>query len=41
MIEVIEKGEMPLPIYITIHPEANLSDAQRETLIAGIKATFR
>ncbi len=41
MIEVIEKGEMPLPIYITMHPEANLSGAQRETLIAGIKATFR
>ncbi len=41
MIEVIEEGEMPLPIYVTIHPEANLSDAQRETLIAGIRATFR
>jgi len=41
MVEVIEEGEMPLPIYITMHPEANLSDAQRETLIAGIRATFR
>lgn len=41
MIEVIEEGEMPLPIYITMHPEANLSDAQQETLIAGIRATFR
>jgi mono/diheme cytochrome c family protein len=41
MIEVIEEGEMPPPIYITMHPEANLSDAQQEALIAGITATFR
>jgi hypothetical protein len=41
MIEVIEEGEMPLPIYITMHPESNLSNAQREILIAGIRATFR
>ena len=41
MIEVIEEGEMPPPIYITMHPEANLTAAQRETLIAGIRATFR
>lgn len=41
MIEVIEAGEMPPPIYITMHPEANLSDAQREALSAGIRATFR
>lgn len=41
MIEVLDEGEMPPPIYITMHPEANLSDTQRETLIAGIRATFR
>ncbi len=41
LIEVIEEGEMPLPIYTTMHPDANLSAAQRETLIAGIRATFR
>lgn len=41
MVEVIEEGEMPLPIYVVMHPEANLSNAQREALIAGIRATFR
>jgi mono/diheme cytochrome c family protein len=41
MIEVIEEGEMPPPIYITMHPEANLSDTQRAALIAGIRASFR
>jgi hypothetical protein len=41
MIEVIEAGEMPLPIYRPLHPEANLTAAQQDTLIAGIRATFR
>jgi hypothetical protein len=41
MIEKIEEGEMPLPIYLTMHPEANLTAAQQETLMAGIRATFR
>lgn len=41
MIEVIDEGEMPLPIYTTMHPEARLTAAQREMLIAGIRATFR
>jgi len=41
MVEKIEEGEMPPPIYLPMHPEANLTDAQKETLIAGIRATFR
>jgi mono/diheme cytochrome c family protein len=41
MVEVIEEGEMPPPIYMTMHAEANLTAAQREALIAGIRATFR
>lgn len=41
MIEKIEEGEMPLPIYVIMHPEANLTAAQQETLMAGIRATFR
>lgn len=41
MIEVIEEGEMPLPIYLIMHPDANLTAAQQETLMAGIRATFR
>lgn len=41
MVELIERGEMPPPIYLPLHPEANLTAAQQETLIAGIRATFR
>ena len=40
MIEVIEEGEMPLPIYIPMHPDANLTDSQRTALIDGLRATF-
>jgi len=29
----IENGNMPMPIYITMHPEADLSDQQRASLI--------
>lgn len=41
MIEKIEEGEMPLPNYLLLHPEANLSDEQEAQLIAGLRATFR
>lgn len=40
-IEVIEEGEMP-PAYFTrfgLHPEANLSRAELDELIAGLRAT--
>lgn len=40
-IEVIEEGEMP-PAYFTrfgLHPEADLSQAQMDELIAGLRAT--
>jgi hypothetical protein len=32
--------DMPPGIYIVMHPEANLTQAQREQLLAGFKATF-
>jgi hypothetical protein len=41
MAEAIEEGEMPLPIYLPLHPEANLTSAEKEQLIAGLIATFR
>ncbi len=41
MIEQIERGEMPLPVYLPMHPEANLTDAQKETLMTAIRDTFR
>lgn len=39
-IEVIEEGEMPLHDYLRLHPEAKLTDAEKEALIAGMKTTF-
>ncbi|MBK8020255.1 MAG: heme-binding domain-containing protein [Chloroflexi bacterium] len=41
LVEVIQKGEMPLPIYLPLHPEARLTDAEKAALIEGIRATFR
>jgi hypothetical protein len=31
--EHVEDREMPAPIYLPLHPEARLSDAERETLV--------
>jgi hypothetical protein len=39
-VEQIEKGNMPLPIYLPLHPEAWLSDEEKQALIHGIEATF-
>lgn len=41
MIEAIRDGEMPLPIYLPLHPEANLNAEDQAALIAGLRATFR
>lgn len=38
--EEIEKGSMPMDIYVIMHPEANLSDAETAQLITGLRATF-
>lgn len=40
MVEAIQKGEMPMPIYLPMHPQANLTAAEQQQLIAGIQATF-
>lgn len=37
--EELSKGEMPLWFYVPLHPEAKLSAAERQTLIAGLQAT--
>ena len=37
--EVLE-GEMPLPLYIKHHEEADLTDAERAALAEGLRATF-
>jgi hypothetical protein len=31
--EEVENGSMPMPIYITLHPEADLTPEQRESII--------
>lgn len=40
MAEQIERGAMPKPIYLPLHPEANLSAADKAALMAGLRATF-
>lgn len=39
--EVIQKGEMPPIYYVLLHPEANLSQQEKEALIGGLRTTIR
>jgi hypothetical protein len=39
--ENIERGEMPLKDFLLLHPEARLTAAERQQLIAGLEATFQ
>ncbi len=39
--EKISEGEMPLPQYLLMHPEARLSDAEKQQLIDGLQATMK
>lgn len=39
VIEVLREGEMPLSDYLLLHPEARLSPADVEALIAGFAAS--
>ncbi len=38
--EMVREGEMPLWRYLLLHPEARLTDAEREKLGTGLEATF-
>ena len=38
--ESVEEGEMPPFSYLLTHPDARLSDADRASLIEGLRATF-
>lgn len=40
IIESVVEGEMPLPIYLPLHPEASLSDAEKELFVSGLRATL-
>jgi hypothetical protein len=39
MVEEIKEGEMPMPIYLLMHPEARLTPAEKNTLVTGLLAT--
>jgi hypothetical protein len=39
--EQIQRGEMPPAIYLTMHPNAALSAAEKQQLIAGLQASGR
>lgn len=38
--EVVHEGEMPMPIYTIMHPEARLSDAERQALVNGLEISL-
>ena len=40
MEKQIDSGEMPKPLYLPLHPEANLTPDQKKQLIDGLLATF-
>lgn len=40
VIESIQRKQMPMAIYLPLHPEAKLTDAERQQLIKGLRATF-
>lgn len=40
IVEKVQEGEMPLPSYLVMHPEARLSETEIEQLVRGLEATF-
>lgn len=38
--EEVREGEMPLWFYLPTHPEAKLSDTEKQELITGLEKTF-
>jgi mono/diheme cytochrome c family protein len=38
--EEVQEGEMPPSSYLWLHPEARLSDAERQQLVAGLRQTL-
>jgi hypothetical protein len=38
-VEAVREGFMPLPIYLPLHPEADLSDAEKKQLADGLART--
>jgi hypothetical protein len=38
--ELVMEGEMPMPIYLAMHPTARLDMAKKQALISGLQQTF-
>lgn len=38
--EVVQEGEMPLPIFLIMHPEARLTQTEKDSLVKGLQATI-
>ena len=41
IIEVVQSGRMPMPIYLIQHPEAKLTAAEKQALIDGLRNSLR
>jgi len=39
-IEAISEGEMPPPMYLTMHPDAPLTPSEKQALMEGLRATI-
>ncbi len=39
--EVIREGEMPMPVFLITHPEARLTQAEKDALAQGLLASLR
>jgi hypothetical protein len=39
--EVVTRGEMPLAQYLLLHPEARLTEVEKQQLLDGLDATYR
>ena len=39
--EQVTSGKMPLPIYLLQHPEARLTDAEKQELLKGFEASLK
>lgn len=38
---VVQRGEMPDPKYLPLHPDARLTDAEKQALIQGLNTSLR
>lgn len=39
-VKEVQRGKMPLPKYLRMHPEARLTDPEKQIFLQGLRATF-